>query len=113
MAAAVSAKQIDNRARRAQLIEAAYEEMSAIVSTLRAGREGEFQTVLKGEGGAERPEVIEFVPSGDVLNLLRAFSTVAKTAIDMEKVDAGVEIEAAKSLIHGIMDGLRAKTGGQ
>lgn len=107
MAAAVSAKQTDNRARRAALIEAAYVEMGEIVKRLRAGREGEFHTILKGEGGAEHTETIGFVPSVEALNLLRAFSVVAKTAVDLEKVDSGVEVEAARSMLGDLMARLR------
>lgn len=108
LAAAVSAKQTDNRARRAALIEAAYVEMGEIVKRLRAGREGEFHTILKGEGGAEHTETIEFVPSVEALNLLRAFSVVAKTAVDLEKVDGDQGVDGAKSMLGNLALGLRA-----
>jgi hypothetical protein len=113
MAAAVSAKQVDNRARRAALIEAAYIEMGEIVERLRDGRgtpskTGEFRTILKGEGGAEHTATLDFVPSVEALNLLRAFSVVAKTAVDMEKVDGDQGVEGAKSMLGNLSLGLRA-----
>lgn len=106
-AAATRAKQWDNAKARAALVEWQYARMMKLARRLDAPV---FQTAGNSQEGPVAA-AFGFVPSQDELHLSRALASYAKTAADMEKVDAGTGAEGAKSMLNDLMSRLRGGSG--
>jgi transposase-like protein len=95
--AATFAAMADNRARRAAIVEWQYERCLRLAERLGAPT---FETVGNSQEGPVAAE-FGFVPPQDELHLSRALASYAKTAADLEKVDAG---HGSESLVSAIGD---------
>lgn len=103
--AATEAKQWDNRAARAALVQWQYQRMMKLARRLDGV---EFKTVARTQTGV-LAESLPFVPPDDELSLSRAMTTYAKTAAELEKVDASNSTaDEAVSTIGRIGDALSA-----
>ena len=102
--AATDAKVADNRAARAKLIAWQYQRALKLAGRLDGDT---WQTATRTQNGA-LTDVLKFVPTDDELSLARAIGQYAKTAAELEKVDTGSGAEAAKSMLSGVLDGLRS-----
>lgn len=104
-AAATAAKQADNAARRAQLVEWQYLRCLKIAGRLDAEK---FKTTGQTQFGLQAEE-LDFVPTGDELNLSRAISSYLKGAADLEKIDASAGTEGAKGMLGDLVARLRSR----
>jgi transposase-like protein len=107
--AATFAAMADNRARRAAIVEWQYERCLRLAERLGAPT---FETVGNSQEGPVAAE-FGFVPPQDELHLSRALASYAKTAGDLEKVDAGTGAEGAKSMLNDLMSRLRGGGGSE
>lgn len=103
--AATDAKVEDNRARRAALIEWQYKRALKLAGRLDGDT---WLTATRTQQGALTDE-LDFVPTDDELSLARAIGQYAKTAAELEKVDAGSGTEGAKSMLGDLISRLRAR----
>ena len=101
--AATDAKVEDNRARRAALIEWQYKRALKLAGRLDAPI---WQTATRTQQGALTDE-LDFVPTDDELSLARAIGQYAKTAAELEKVDAGQDVAEDRSMLGDLMAKLR------
>jgi hypothetical protein len=97
LAIATRAKVADNRARRAAIIQRLYAQAEATLDRLEAA--GEYQTLTKGEYGVDVPTTLEFIPAREASDLQRAAGGHLLVAAKLEAVDAGAEMEQARSMI--------------
>ena len=102
---ATRAKQQDNRARRAALIEWQYERALRLADRM-AGET--WETVTRTQQGAIIDR-IGFVPSDDELALARAIGQYSKTAADLEKIDTSDGVDVAKSMLTDLFTRLGGK----
>jgi len=103
-AAATEAHTLDAKAARAAIIAWQYRRCLRLAERLDADT---FSTVGNSQEGPVAA-AFSFVPPQDELSLSRAMGQYAKTAGDLEKVDAGAGAEGAKSMLGDLAAGLRA-----
>ena len=96
-AAATARKQLDNRSRRAALIERAYDRAAAVLDRLEA--EGGYDATGTATNGTTVVTRVPAPPAHDVKALAGAFSTLVGSAARLEAVDSGQDVENAKSLL--------------
>lgn len=103
--AAVEAKVVDGRARRQRIVENQHRITELIQDHLIKGEEGSgWDTVLRGQGGAEYEESLTFVPARDrkdVLSALNSSSTIIARLDDNQ-----TDHDDAKSVIGDLVKGL-------
>ena len=93
---AVEAVQVDNKLRRQNIITRLFSQAEKMLDDL----EGEkFQTVLRGEGGSEQEEVLDFVPTADRRALIQSINTATNNAVNLAKVDADAGAEAGVNML--------------
>lgn len=104
-AQAVAAKQIDAKARRLDLLNNEYEIMATlqthVLDVFR--RKGQWRTIVRDAGGAERTETLDFVPSRDMRETTNARSGSAAIIAKLEAVDAD-GAEHVRSLLGGLAE---------
>jgi transposase-like protein len=98
-AAGTQARQHDLRARRARIVDRMYSRMEALQDRLDAT---EFQTVLKGEGGAEWPRTLDFVPTVDERNIADTLARYTVSAVKLAEVDSDNGVGAVRSLLSSL-----------
>lgn len=96
-AAATAAKQIDNKARRAALIEDAYEQARAVIARM-AAADG-YDATGTATNGVTVVTRVALPPAHDVKALAGAFSTLTASAARMEAVDGADDVDHARSLL--------------
>ena len=100
--AAVEAKVVDGRLRRANIADRLYGQAEKILGDLEAPT---FRTLLKGAGGSEHEDELDFVPPNDRKTLLQAVGSAMVTTAKLEAVDAGHDTSAADSVVDRLMAG--------
>lgn len=103
-AAAVAAKQIDNKDRRTRLVEGGYEQALAVIARL-ANPDGYDATGMATNGKVVVTHV-ELPPSQEVKALASAYATFTAAAARMEALDSSNGAEQAKSMLGGLADAL-------
>lgn len=103
---AARAKQIDNRAKRAQL----QSDLLDDAQKLRARAWSKYRVVVGGSEGAEVVE-LDLPPLTDVRAAYTSIGIIVDKSVAIEKHDTGDDAEAAKSVLAAVMEGLVAKHG--
>lgn len=93
---AVEAVQVDNKLRRQLIITRLFGQAEKMLDDLEAEQ---FKTILRGEGGSEQEEVLEFVPTTDRRALIQSINTATNNAVNLEKVDADAGAEAGVNML--------------
>lgn len=96
-AAATTAKQADNRARRAALVEEAYKQALAVIARM-AAPDG-YDATGTATNGVTVVTRVALPPAHDVKALAGAFSTLTASAARMEAVDVADDVDHARSLL--------------
>lgn len=104
---AVEAVKVDNKLRRQNIINRLFGQAEKMLDDL----EGEtFKTILRGEGGSEGEDELDFVPTADRRALIQSINTATNNAVNLEKVDsdggtdAGVNMLTALAAALGVKD---------
>ncbi|GAA2772869.1 helix-turn-helix domain-containing protein [Saccharopolyspora taberi] len=101
-AAATEAKQRDNRARRAELVDRLYTRAERVLETLEAD---EYRFTATTINGIET-ERLGHVPAQDERHLSSSISTHLTTAAKLEAIDADGQAEAARSMLGSLAEAL-------
>jgi hypothetical protein len=100
---AVEAAQADNRLRRQNIINRLFGQAEKMLDDL----EGEtFKTILRGEGGSEGEDVLDFVPTTDRRALIQSINTATNNAVTLEKVDSDGGAEAGVNMLTALAEAL-------
>lgn len=94
---ATEAKQVDNRARRAVLIEEAYEQARAVIARM-AAADG-YDATGTATNGVTVVTRVALPPAHDLKALAGAFSTLTSSAARMEALDVTSGTEEAKGML--------------
>lgn len=104
---AVEAVRVDNKLRRQNIINRLFGQAEKMLDDL----EGEtFKTLVKGTGGSEGEESLDFVPTTDRRALIQSINTATTNAVTLERVDAdrgtedGVNMLTALAAALGVKD---------
>jgi transposase-like protein len=100
------AKQIDNRAKRAQL----ESDLLDDAQKLRKRAWSAYEVVVSGPEGAETV-ALDLPPLQDVRAAYTSIGIIVDKSVAIEKHDSGDDAEAAKSVLAAVMDGLVARHG--
>jgi len=106
-AAATAAAAADNRARRHRVIDRLYGQIEAILDRLEAPT---YTYVATTVNGIETITLNE-PPAHEVKALMQALGSAATTAAKLEAVDSDYDAEGARSMLAGLVNGLRAVAG--
>lgn len=108
-AAATHARQVDNRARRTEIVGRLYDRAEQILGRLEAERYTFTATTVNGI----ESKVLDHVPAPDEKALASAMSSHLGAAARLEQVDADKGAEGAKSMLGGLAValGIRATVG--
>lgn len=101
--AATAARQDDLAERRSRIIDRLYRRAETLLDRLEADS---FQTILKGEYGAERSSRLDFVPSRDERDLTGAIGQLAGQAARLEAV-SNPQAERVKGLLGDLAEQLK------
>lgn len=93
---AVEARIVDNKLRRQNIAARLYGQAEAMLDDLEADS---FQTIIRGEGGAERATTLDFIPAGERRTLIQATNTALKTTQELEQRDQDGGQTAAVSML--------------
>jgi hypothetical protein len=100
---AVEAAQADNRLRRQNIINRLFGQAEKMLDDL----EGEtFKTILRGEGGSEGEDVLDFVPTTDRRALIQSINTATNNAVTLEKVDSDGGAEDGVNMLTALAEAL-------
>jgi hypothetical protein len=97
LAIATKAKVADNRARRAAIVQRLYDQAEAILDRLENA--SEYHTLTRGSFGVDQTTVLDFIPAREASDLQRAAGGHLLVAAKLEAVDAGAEMEQARSMV--------------
>jgi transposase-like protein len=102
--AAVEAKVVDGKLRRANIMHRLYGQAEKILDDLEGS---EFKTLVKGQGGADHEDVLDFVPPNDRKTLIQSVSTATASAAKLEDYDkaSADQSSGAVSVIDKLMAG--------
>ena len=103
-AAATAAAKADRKARRAAIIDRLYTQIEGILARLEAPTYTFTATTVNGIETATLDEP----PAHEVKALLQSVGSLVTAVTKLESVDADTGTEDAKSLLTGLVDGLRA-----
>jgi hypothetical protein len=104
--AAVEAKVVDGKLRRQNIVHRLYGQAEKMLDDL----EGDsFRTLVKGQGGADVEDTLDFVPPGDRKTLIQSISTATNSAVNLEKVDADGGAEAGVNMLTALAEALGVK----
>ncbi|MFB9929182.1 helix-turn-helix domain-containing protein [Amycolatopsis halotolerans] len=106
-AAATHARQVDNRARRTEIVGRLYGRAERILGRLEADRYTFTATTINGI----ESKVLDHVPAPDEKALASAMSTHLSAAAKLEQVDADTGAEGARSMLGGLAVALGIATG--
>jgi hypothetical protein len=106
-AAATHARQVDNRARRTDIVGRLYGRAERILGRLEAERYTFTATTINGI----ESKVLDHVPAPDEKALASAMSTHLGAAAKLEQVDADAGAEGARSMLGGLAVALGVATG--
>lgn len=93
---AVEAKIVDNKLRRQNIAARLYGQAETMLDDLEADS---FQTIIRGEGGAEHATTLDFIPAGERRTLIQATNTALKTTQELEQRDQDGGQTAAVSML--------------
>lgn len=100
---AVEAVKVDNKLRRQNIINRLFGQAEKMLDDL----EGEtFKTILRGEGGSEGEDVLDFVPTADRRALIQSINTATNNAVNLEKVDSDGGAEAGVNMLTALAEAL-------
>ncbi|KUM31876.1 hypothetical protein AQ436_01810 [Arthrobacter sp. EpRS66] len=102
---AVEAVQVDNKLRRQNIAARLYSQAETTLDVLEAGT---FQTLKRGEGGAEYPTTLDFIPSADRRTLVQTVQIALKTTHEIDARDNDNGMTAGKSMLEKLAEQLGA-----
>lgn len=105
-AIATEARVIDAKARRAALIQRAYARAEKLFERLEADKDGEFTYTATTVNGIET-ERLDHVPGQEEKALAASISSYLTQAARLEQLDGDPGLDAAKSMLGGLAEGLR------
>lgn len=103
---AVEAVKVDNKLRRQNIINRLFGQAEKMLTDLEAG---EFKTILKGFGGAEAEDTLDFVPTADRRALIQSINTATNNAVNLEKVDSDSGAEAGVNMLTALAEAFGIK----
>ncbi|WP_306916762.1 hypothetical protein [Arthrobacter sp. V4I6] len=99
----MEAVKVDNKLRRQNIINRLFGQAEKMLDDL----EGEtFKTILRGEGGSEGEDVLDFIPTTDRRALIQSINTATNNAVTLEKVDADAGAEAGVNMLTALAEAL-------
>jgi hypothetical protein len=102
-AKATEAVVVDNRARRAGITARIYDDTEHVLAGVEAGRRGEgWNTILKGEYGAESVQVLDHIPVRDRREIADTLSRLLTSAAKLEAIDAAQQSSGVRDLLTGL-----------
>lgn len=105
--AATEAVHLDLAARRALLQERLVAQGERLMNRIDAGDAGEWHTLVKAQGGAERPEVLPFIPVRDLRDAVWTVGTYLANEERIRKGTGDGSVDVARTVIGDVMAGLR------
>lgn len=102
---AVEAVQVDNKLRRQNIAARLYSQAETTLDVLEAPT---FQTLKRGEGGAEYPTTLDFIPSADRRTLVQTVQIALKTTHEIDARDNDNGMTAGKSMLEKLAEQLGA-----
>lgn len=104
-AVAVAARVRTLKERRAEIVSRLYSRAEANLDRLEAGS---FKTLVRGEGGAEHVDELDFVPPEHERALVATIGTALTSAAKLELQDGDQKADDAKSLLRNLGAALQA-----
>lgn len=103
---AVEAVKVDNKLRRQNIINRLFGQAEKMLDDLEAET---FKTILRGEGGSESEDELDFVPTADRRALIQSINTATNNAVNLEKVDSDGGAEAGVNMLTALAAALGVK----
>lgn len=104
VAAATAAATMDNKARRANIINRMYRQAEEVLDRLE--NPTEYTTLTKGTGGAEHATTLDFIPANDRKAELTSIGISLDKAIKLEQVDTDNGAKHAVSMLDRLAEQL-------